>query len=156
MKFQSYIPQTQQDMQKRYRFGATERFFRKLCRITWPRFLKTMTMASWMESFVHPSEWPLKLYSDLWILSIHSNLENLEVELNYILRYKTNVPMLLVNLSIYSVRICFFCCWGLLEKNSIGWSQVSIVETTPHLRRKETGNCWSYLMGFPGFLPKDK
>lgn len=138
MKFQSYIPQTQKDMQKRYRFGATERFFRKLCRITWPRFLKTMTMACWMDEFC-PS---FGVTLEIWDLEIfvHSNFENLEVELNYILRYKTNVPMLLVNLSIYLVRICFFCCWGLLEKNSIGWSQVSIVETTAHLRRKETGN----------------
>lgn len=77
-------------------------------------------------SFVHPLEWPMKFGTwkclSIQILRI--------LKLNSIIFWgiKTNVPMLLVNLSIYSVCIWFFVVGGCWRTTAF---QGSIVETTP-------------------------
>ena len=99
-------------------------------------------------SFVHPLEWPMK-FGTWKFLSIQI-FEDLEVEFNYILRYKNQCPNVISeSFHIFGVYM-IFCCWGLLENDSI--PGLNCWDNPPtSVRWKETGNRWSYR-----FLPKEK
>lgn len=74
-------------------------------------------MASWMDEFC-PS---FGVTHEIWDLEmfVHSNFEDLEVEFNYILRYKNQCPNVISeSFHIFGVYM-IFCCWGLLENDSI-------------------------------------
>lgn len=94
---------------------------------------------------------------EIWDLEIfvHSNFENLEVELNYILRYKTNVPMLFVNLFIH-IR----CVYGFLLLGVAGerqHSRAQLLRQPPNLPAVKRN--WQPLIlpyGFSKFPAKRK